>query len=113
MKNKTLIGVIIVAIFIGGYFFFQNFLTTTSVTNTTQEQQLQVETSTKEITNSEVDQLSDLNIRFCDTNDDCGLLICSGCFSKDFLKTAPPDDPCRQYEDCRCECIENKCIEVE
>jgi hypothetical protein len=113
MKNNLLIGIIVVAIIVGGYFVFQNFSTTSRTTNTSQEQQLQIETSDEEITGSEVDQPSDLNSKFCNIDDDCGLLICGGCFSKEFLKTAPPDLPCRQYEDYHCECIENKCTEVE
>ena len=101
MKNNLLIGTIVVAIIIGGYFVFQNFSTTTPTTNTTQEQQLQV------------NQPTDINSKFCNTDDDCGLLICSGCFSKEFLKTAPPDLPCMRYERYSCECVENICTEVE
>ncbi|MBM4401894.1 MAG: hypothetical protein FJ044_01465 [Candidatus Cloacimonetes bacterium] len=113
MKNNLLIWLIVIAIIIAGYFVFQNFSTNKSATNTTQEQQLQIGNYNEEITDSEVAQQSDINSKFCNTDDDCGLLICSGCFSKEFLKTAPPDLPCRQYEGYSCECVENKCTEVE
>ena len=52
------------------------------------------------------------NNKFCNTDDNCGLLLCSGCFSKEFLKTAPPDPPCMRFEGYHCECNENKCEEI-
>jgi hypothetical protein len=51
--------------------------------------------------------------RYVCTNDsDCGLLICSGCFAKSFLKTAPPDLACRAYEGYECRCQQGACTEV-
>lgn len=48
----------------------------------------------------------------CDTDEDCGLLICSGCFSNDYIAQAPPDLACRRYEGYTCACMENRCTEV-
>ena len=52
------------------------------------------------------------DIKFCNTNDECGLLTCSGCYSREFLKTAPVDLPCMVYQGYHCECIENECKEI-
>lgn len=112
MKNNFLIGIIIVAVIIGGYFIYQNFSATPSATNTQQEKRLQIETSGVKKTDSKFEQQENLDSKFCNIDDECGLLICSGCFSKEFLKTAPPDLPCRRYEGYSCECINNKCTEV-
>ena len=60
--------------------------------------------------NRPINQIS--NNKFCNNDADCGLLLCSGCFSKEFLKTAPPDLPCINYEGYHCECNENKCAEI-
>lgn len=48
----------------------------------------------------------------CSVDEDCGLLICSGCFSKEYLKTAPPDLACRAYEGYRCICSAGTCTET-
>ena len=112
MKNYFLIGLIVVVIIIAGYFVNQNFSTESSAINTKPEQQLQIETSDEKRTDFEVEQQEDLDSKFCNTDDDCGLLICNGFFSKEFLKTAPPDLPCIQYEGYSCECINQRCTEI-
>ncbi len=72
--------------------------------------QFQKSNSSSQENNQPINRISDN--KFCNTNDDCWLLLCGGCFSKEFLKTAPPDLPCIQYEGYHCECIENKCGEI-
>ncbi|MBI4426780.1 MAG: hypothetical protein HY567_04335 [Candidatus Kerfeldbacteria bacterium] len=52
---------------------------------------------------------SSVGNKYCQRDEDCGLLICSGCFSKDFLKTAPPDLACRTYEGYTCRCVNQRC----
>ena len=53
------------------------------------------------------------NSKSCTSDADCGLLVCSGCFSNDYLKTAPPDLACRTYDGYRCACVSGQCLEVE
>jgi len=48
----------------------------------------------------------------CDQDSDCGLLICGGCYSNEYLKTAPADLPCTTYDGYICQCVKNRCIEV-
>jgi len=50
--------------------------------------------------------------KYCTTAADCGLLICSGCFNKEWLKDAPTEPACRVYEGYRCECVNNTCLEA-
>ncbi len=52
------------------------------------------------------------NPKVCQTNTDCSLLICSGCFNKDWIKTAPPENACLQYQGFNCQCINNSCTIV-
>lgn len=48
----------------------------------------------------------------CATDADCGLRICAGCFNAAYLKTAPPDLACREYEGYRCVCRQQQCAAV-
>ena len=48
----------------------------------------------------------------CDQDSDCGLLLCGGCFSKEYLKTAPADLPCTTYDGYTCQCVKNRCVEI-
>ncbi|MFA6099084.1 MAG: hypothetical protein WCV50_06140 [Patescibacteria group bacterium] len=45
----------------------------------------------------------------CSINSDCKLRICTGCFNKEYLKTAPADLACRTYEGRTCVCTNNVC----
>ena len=38
----------------------------------------------------------------CTVDSDCGLLMCSGCFSNTYLQIAPPDLACRTYDGYAC-----------
>ncbi len=53
------------------------------------------------------------NSKSCTSDADCGLLVCNGCFSNDYLKTVPPDLACRTYDGYRCACVSGQCLEVE
>ena len=48
----------------------------------------------------------------CAVDTDCSLLTCSGCFSNDYLETAPPDLACRTYEGYTCACLRGTCTEI-
>jgi hypothetical protein len=50
--------------------------------------------------------------KYCQTESDCVLRTCTGCFSKDYLKTAPADFSCNKYPEHNCQCIKNRCVEV-
>lgn len=50
--------------------------------------------------------------KHCEADDNCGLLLCSGCFNKNWLKAAPPDLPCMQYSGYKCKCINSKCSAI-
>lgn len=52
------------------------------------------------------------NSTACVADADCGLRVCTGCFSKVYLKTAPPDLACREYEGYNCVCRQKKCTPV-
>lgn len=58
------------------------------------------------------DQITN-NSKSCQQNSDCALLQCSGCFNKDWVKTVPPDLACLQYSGYQCECMNNKCTEIQ
>lgn len=47
----------------------------------------------------------------CQTNNDCGLQLCGGCFSNDYLVNAVADLPCARYEGYTCQCINSQCTE--
>lgn len=65
-----------------------------------------------EETSSEEEVVERIGNKFCNVAEDCGLMICSGCYSREFLKDAPPDLPCLAYEGYSCACVENRCVEV-
>lgn len=50
--------------------------------------------------------------KYCAQDSDCGLLMCGGCFSKEYLKTAPADLPCATYNGYSCQCVKNRCLEI-
>lgn len=82
------------------------------------------------MTGSEVKVTTEVNLSYQNTSDasekvidkkecvfaeDCVLLTCSGCFNIDWLKTAPPDLACRQYEpsEYSCDCVNHECVVIE
>lgn len=52
------------------------------------------------------------NSRSCLQDSDCTLFICSGCFNKEWAKTAPPDLPCMAYQGYNCKCSNKICTTV-
>lgn len=50
--------------------------------------------------------------KYCNTDEDCVLWLCTGCVNKEWAKTAPSEPPCARYEGYRCQCVNNKCIEI-
>ena len=91
------ITIAVIALIVIGVFFFK--------------MQLQLDNKPATINESHSTTLASDN-EFCNADDDCGLLLCSGCFSKEFLKTAPPDLPCTAYVGYSCKCTENKCTAI-
>lgn len=113
MKNHLFVGLAVLVLVVGGYLVLQSTSSTQVVVNTTPEQQVRVDyLEDQEVNRSEDEQPEAKSSTFCEVDADCGLLICSGCFSNDFLQTAPPDLACRQYEGYRCECRNNTCTAV-
>jgi len=123
--------VVLVAIVtsVGGYFVYQQFQTTpTSLTQKacTQEAKLCPDGSAvgrsgpnceftpcptpSNPTASSSSQTTD-NSKSCSTDNDCSLLACSGCFNKEWLKSAPVDLPCVRYNhnEYSCKCVSNSC----
>jgi|GEM_PF-3648690 len=50
--------------------------------------------------------------QICSSDSDCTLFICSGCYNKEWARTAPPDLACVRYSGYACRCIGGKCIET-
>ena len=50
--------------------------------------------------------------QFCNASSDCTLLVCSGCYNKEYAKNPPPYLPCYQYppEQFACDCVSNQCV---
>jgi len=94
------VAVVIVVIVVAGVYLING-------KNTNQENQ-----STNNQTKSDQDALVDSQ-KFCNTDFDCGLLTCGGCFANAYLRTAPPDLACRTYaEGYVCSCVSNQCQAV-
>lgn len=51
--------------------------------------------------------------KFCQADTDCQLLLCSGCRNKEWIKSAPPDLPCRVYSGYHCQCINQQCQTIQ
>lgn len=66
--------------------------------------------STFKFTNQNQSNLD--NNKSCNQDNECSLLVCGGCFNKEWLKSAPPDLGCMTYEEYSCKCINNRCSEV-
>lgn len=64
-------------------------------------------------TNTNATTNTDNVAKSCIQDSDCTLRICGGCYNTDSLKDAPPDLPCRQYENYTCKCSNSICTEVE
>lgn len=113
MNNHLFAGLAVLVLVVGGYVVLQSTSSTQVVVNTTPDQQVRVDNLEEQAVNRSDDEGSEVrSSTFCEVDADCGLLICSGCFSNDFLQTAPPDLACRRYEGYRCECRDNTCTAV-
>lgn len=63
-------------------------------------------------TNTNANTNTEISSKYCTQDSDCGLLVCMGCYSQEYLKTAPPDLPCREYDGYACQCVKNRCLEI-
>ncbi len=71
--------------------------------------------SNANVTVSNVNASANVNassVTSCTADSDCDLNVCTGCFNAYYLKTAPPDLACREYEGYRCVCRKNACTPV-
>jgi len=89
LTPPVLIGLALLSLFVAATLLFNTFL----------------------IRNIKNEEILDKESKTCSTNEDCSLRLCTGCFNKEWVESAPPEPPCARYEGYTCECINQVCEE--